>query len=93
MRWKAIYLILGIFLLLGLFYYFFLDRVLEGSIERSLETVTGAKVEVDKLHLNLSDLTLTIGKLQIANPHDTWRNLIETGPIRVKLAWEPLFSG
>ena len=93
MRWKAIYLILGIFLLLGLFYYFFLDRVLEGSIVRSLETVTGAKVEVDKLHLNLSDLTLTIGKLQIANPHDTWRNLIETGPIRVKLAWEPLFSG
>lgn len=93
MRWKAIYLILGISLVLGIFYYFFLDHVLEGSIERSLELVTGAKVEVDRLHLNLFDLTLTIDRIQIANPHDTWRNLIETGKIRVQLARNPLFSG
>lgn len=93
MRWKALIIVIPLLLLLGLGYYFFFDRILENSIEGSLETITGAKVEVDNLHFNITTPSISIRRLQIANPRNTWRNLIETGDMQFKLAWEPLFSG
>lgn len=93
MRWKALYIVIPLLLLLGLGYYFFFDRILENSIEGFLETVIGAKVEVDKLHFSITTPSISIGRLQITNPRNTWRNLIETGDMQFKLAWEPLYSG
>jgi uncharacterized protein (TIGR03545 family) len=93
MRWKALIIAIPLLLLLGFGYYLFFDRILENSIEGSLETILGAKVEVDKLHFSITTPSISIKKLQIANPRNTWRNLIETEDIQFKLAWEPLFSG
>ncbi len=93
MRWKALYIVIPFLLLLGIGYYFFFDRILENSIEGSLETIIGSKVEVDKLHFSITTPSISIRRLQIANPRNTWRNLIETGDMQFKLAWEPLFSG
>lgn len=93
MRWKAIYLILGLLIFLGLFGFFFLDSLLGWIISYSLETTIGAKTEVNQLHLDIPKLRMTIGDLQITNPKDTWRNLIQTKNIRFQMAAEPLYSG
>lgn len=93
MRWKAIYILLALLTLFGIIGFFFLDAMIGWSIEHSLETITGAKVDVNHLHLDLRRLKITIAKLQIANPKDTWRNLVETNGISFQMAWEPLFSG
>jgi uncharacterized protein (TIGR03545 family) len=93
MRWKAIYLLLALLALFGILGFFFLDSFLGWSIEKSLETVTGAKVEVKKLHLDLFRLKISIGNLQITNPKDTWHNLVETQNISFQMAAEPLYSG
>ncbi|HEX3048638.1 MAG TPA: TIGR03545 family protein [Bacillota bacterium] len=93
MRRQAIYIFIPFLLLLGLCYYFLIDRALERGIEGSLEMIVGAKVEVDKLHFSITTPSITIRRLQVANPRNPFRNLIETGEMQFKLAWEPLFSG
>ena len=93
MRRKVLYLILPILLFLGLGYFFCFDFILTKTIRQSIQAITGAKVEIDKLHFSIITPSLQIGRLQIANPHDTWHNLIETKDIQFKLAWVPLCSG
>ena len=93
MRWKGIYLLLGLVIFFGVIGVFFLDTIIDWSIERSLETIVGAKADVEKLHLSLRDLSIEIGNLQIANPKNTWRNLIETSGLRLQLAGVPLLWG
>ncbi len=93
MRWKAIFILMPILLLLGAIGYFFTDHFLEWAIERSLETVIGAKVEARPVHLDYFNLKLTIGDLQITNPGNTWRNLIQAKNIRMGLESNPLFLG
>jgi uncharacterized protein (TIGR03545 family) len=93
MRWKALIIVIPLLLLFGLGYYFFFDRILETGIESGLEAITGAKVEIDKLHFSITTPSISIQRLQITNPNNTWRNMIETGEMQCKLAWKPLFSG
>jgi uncharacterized protein (TIGR03545 family) len=93
MRWKALYILTPLLLIIGAGYFLGFDFILTKSIERSLEAVIGSKVEVDKLHFSIATPSLQIGRLQIANPRNTRRNLIETGDIQFKLAWAPLLSG
>lgn len=93
MRWKALIIVIPLLLLLGLGYCFFFDHILENGIEAGLEAITGAKAEVDKLHFSITTPSISIQRLQLANPQNTWRNLVETGDMQFKLAWQPLLSG
>jgi uncharacterized protein (TIGR03545 family) len=93
MRWKAIVILLPILLLLGVAGYFGTDLLLRWSIEHSLEMAVGARVEARPVHLDYFNLKLTIGELQITNPANTWRNLIQAKNIKVGLEATPLFSG
>ena len=93
MRWKALIIVVPLLLLLGLGYYFFFDHILESGIEGGLEAIVGARVEIDKLHFSITTPSISVQRLQITNPKNTWRNLVETGDMECKLAWEPLFSG
>ena len=78
MRWKAFYLLIGLLIFLGLIGYFCLDLILKESIIWALETAIGTKVELRKLHLDIPNLALKIDNLQVTNPNNTWRNLIES---------------
>ncbi len=93
MRWKAIYILLVLMVFIGIIGFFFFDNILSWTIEKSLETTIGAKVDLQKLHLDLWNLKITIGDLRITNPNNTWRNLIETKNISFQMAPIPLFSG
>ena len=79
MRWKAVYLILALALFFGVMGCLFLNRLIEWSLERSLETAIGARVEIERVRLDLRRLTLDIGRMQVTNPRNTWRNFFEAG--------------
>ena len=79
---------LGVLLLLWVIIaYFFSDQLVERGLERTGTSMVGAKVEVDNLHFSLIDLAISLDRLQVTNPNDTWKNLFETG--RMAFDMEP----
>ncbi|MGK9476310.1 TIGR03545 family protein [Melioribacter sp. OK-6-Me] len=82
MRKGVLFFLLFVVLLVSGLVYFFADRWVERAIEISIESVTGAKAEVDDLHLSFIPIEITWKKLQIANPYNTWTNAIETGEVK-----------
>jgi uncharacterized protein (TIGR03545 family) len=70
--------------------YFFSDDWLEGQIETYASDIVGAKVEIDNFDLNLAELNAGWSRLQVTDPNDTWRNIIETGNAKFNIAAEPL---
>ncbi|HDL19271.1 MAG TPA: TIGR03545 family protein [Bacteroidetes bacterium] len=73
--------------------HFFTDNWLERQIETYASGIVGAKVELDDLDLNLLQLRAGWRRLQVADPNDTRRNVIETGAAKIDLSAEPLLYG
>ncbi len=90
MRKKAL-LVLGI-LLLGLLVWLYLarNRLLDSAIETAGSAMVGARVELDGLNLDLAHLEARFNRLQVTNPRNTWKNLLEFGPSRFDVRAEPL---
>lgn len=93
MRWKALYILAGLAILFWVVGTCFGGFILKWSLENSLETVTGARVDVSSVSLNLIRLGVRIGDIQIANPNNTWRNLIQAKDIRFQADPIPLLYG
>ena len=93
MRRKAIYILIGLVIIFGITGFFFLDLIVKWSLERSLETIVGAQVDARRVHLDLTKLRVNIQDLQITNPRNTWRNIIQAKNIQFQIASEPLFEG
>jgi uncharacterized protein (TIGR03545 family) len=92
-RWKGIALfgvIIAIILIIG---FFFIDGWMESGIETAAEMATGAKVEIDDFYISFTSAKTGWMRLQVANPNDTWRNLIETGDCDIDVEFLPLLSG
>lgn len=79
MRWKGfipfLIFIIGWIILVR----FFLDHWIESELEKLGESIVGARVEIDNLDFRFSDLSIEWKRIQVANPKNTWTNLIETG--------------
>lgn len=90
MRPKGIIGLLVVILIVAALVYVFSDEFIEGQIESFGESVVGAKVEVDDLKFSLVGLSISIGRLQVANPNDTWKNMIETGRVAFDMEVAPL---
>lgn len=93
MRKSALLLLIVVIVLAGIIGFFLQDHYIERAMERTGEAVVGAKVEIDGLDFSLFGLSCTWQRLQIANPNNTWRNLIETGRASFDLEARPLFWG
>lgn len=91
MRKKGIIYLVVIALIVAVISYFARDRLLERGLEKSLQAIVGAKVEVDNFHFSLFKMECSWARIQIANPNDPWRNIIETGRASFDLATRPLF--
>ncbi|MGB2867545.1 MAG: TIGR03545 family protein [Bacteroidota bacterium] len=85
MRKKFVYFFLVPVVALLIVLYFFLDGWVESGLEYGGEKVVGARVEIDNLRLSLSPIGIRIDRLQVANPHDAWKNIFETGKIQFAL--------
>ncbi|MCA9743719.1 MAG: TIGR03545 family protein [Deferribacteres bacterium] len=93
MRKSALIFLTIIIVVVGVLVYFLQDRFIERAIERTGEAVVGAKVEIDGFDFSLFDLSCSWQRLQIANPNDPWRNLLETGRAAFAIEMRPLFWG
>ena len=82
MRKKFVYFVLVPAVILCLVVYFFIDTWVRLGLEAGGEAAVGAKVEIEGLHVSLSPLGLRWTRLQVADPHDGWRNLFETRDVR-----------
>ncbi|RMI15446.1 MAG: TIGR03545 family protein [Calditrichaeota bacterium] len=91
-RWKGV---IALLVLAGLVFglsLIFTDRWLENRLEELGSAAVGAKVEFEGVDFSLLDLRLRWKRLQVTDPHQTMRNLFETGGCELDLALEPLFS-
>lgn len=67
------------------------DRLIEWAMEKAGTAVVGAKVEFDGVEFSITKVQLKWDRLQVTNPTDTWRNMLETRFAELDLALEPLF--
>lgn len=76
-RWKYLAPRLAVVTSLCLFWWFGLDHLVRWSLISTGQSVTGAKVEISELKTSLANGKLRMQNIQIANPHDPDRNLME----------------
>ena len=82
MRKKFVYFVLIPGIILCLVVFFFIDTWVRLGLEAGGEAAVGAKVEIEGLHVSLSPLGIRWARLQVADPHDGWKNLFETRNVR-----------
>jgi uncharacterized protein (TIGR03545 family) len=70
----------------------FLDRWVEKGMESFTARLVGARVEFEKVDVSIAGGRIGWEQLQVADPYDTWKNLVETGQCGFQIAVEPLFS-
>lgn len=93
MRKRFVYFILVPVVVFCLVLYLFIDSWVEAGLEAAGEAVVGARVEIDNLRISLSPIAIQFSRLQIANPHDPWQNIFETGKVRFALNFGQLLRG
>ncbi|MCX6132447.1 MAG: TIGR03545 family protein [Ignavibacteriales bacterium] len=93
MRKKFIYFLFIPLVLLCLVVYLFIDGWVESGLESAGEGIAGARVEIDNLRVSLSPIAVQFSRLQVANRHDPWKNVFETGKVRFALNFGQLLRG
>ena len=93
MRKNFVYFVLIPFILVSIVVYLFIDGWVESGLEAAGESIVGARVEIDNLKVTLSPIALQWGRMQVADPHDPWRNLFETRGVRFAMDAGQLLRG
>ena len=91
MRKKGIIILIVIIAIFAVIVYFAQDRYLERGLEKALQAIAGAKVEINNFHFSLLKAECSWNRIQIANKNDPWRNILETGRASFDLETRPLF--
>jgi uncharacterized protein (TIGR03545 family) len=89
-RKKGVLFLLIIAAVITAIAFIFNNAWLQRIIESSASSVVGARVEFRGFAFSIFGMRLGWRDLQVANPRDPWRNLIETGTCEVDLSLEPL---
>ncbi|MFC1569161.1 TIGR03545 family protein [bacterium] len=79
MRWKGLITFIAIMVLLTIITMIFIDQWIETGLEKAGEAMVGACVDIDALDFNLFNLSIEYQRLQITDPKNTMKNVIETG--------------
>lgn len=90
MRPKGVMGLAVVLVLFGILAYLLSDRFIERGLEQAGQSVVGAKVEIDNLEFSLLGLSISLDRLQVTNPNDTWKNLFETGKVSFDMELAPL---
>ena len=93
MRKKFVYFVLIPAVVVLLAVYLFVDTWVRLGLEAGGEAAVGAKVEIEGLHVSLSPIGIRWSRLQVADPHDGWKNLCETGNVRFAMDFGQLLRG
>ncbi|MFQ5677781.1 MAG: hypothetical protein ACE5G1_17965, partial [bacterium] len=69
------------------------DKLLEAWIEKTGESIIGARVEVVNLTLDLLNRSVVLEHLRVADPDNPWQNLFETGRVSFSFKLSSLLRG
>lgn len=84
-RWQGFIPFVCIIGLMLVFWYVFLDRIVERVIESAGTRMVGAKVEMDKADVSLFPLGLAIQRLQVTNPDSPMTNAVDIAAMKLSL--------
>ena len=91
-RWRAIGPLL-LFAALGVgLWVLFADRLARYSAEKVGTAIVGAKVEIQRLHIDLSAGDVTVRGLTVASPHEAFENLLQADELVADLDVLPLLE-
>lgn len=91
-RWKAISALAATLLVLAVLWAVFGDLLVKRNLESVGSEVLGAEVDVASLHIAASRTAVEIGGLQVANPFDLTKNLLEARTIVLSIDPLPLLE-
>jgi len=89
-RWKAIGPLLLFLVLLGILTWLFAEPVVRQTTEEASTELLGTQVDLGRLDLLPRQASVDLGALQVADPFEPRRNLVEAGRIVLKLNPEAL---
>jgi uncharacterized protein (TIGR03545 family) len=89
-RWKAIGPLLLFLALVAVLVWLFAEPVVKDTTEEAGTELLGTRVEVARLDIDARASAVELRRLQVADPFDPMRNLVEAADIRVKLNPEAL---
>ena len=90
MRWKGLIFILVVVAIVIVLGFIFSDKWIEKRLEAAGTAAVGAKVEIDNFDISFTKMYLKWDSLQVADPKDTWKNIITTGKTGIDLEFLPL---
>ena len=89
-RWKAIGPLLLVFLILAILVWLFAEPVVKDTTEEASTELLGTQVDIGKLDIVAKEAAVDLQVLQVADPFDVKKNLLQADQIRVKLNPEAL---
>jgi uncharacterized protein (TIGR03545 family) len=89
-RWKALIPTVLVVAVIGVFFTFFFDDMVECAVEASGTKVNGAKVEIDDLDIAFLKLRVTVDRLQVADENNPMTNSFDVAKLQFDLAGKPL---
>ena len=92
MRWKGIIFLVVVFALFIALSFIFTDVWLESQLEKTASGLNGAKVEIENLDFSFLGPKLSWDKIQITDPKNTMKNMVESGFCEFKMEFFPLLS-
>lgn len=89
-RWRAISVLLLVLAVLGLLTVLFAEPVLEETTEEAGTELLGTQLDIGSLDLRPGETAVDLGRLELADPFDPMKNLVEAEAIAVRLNPEAL---
>jgi uncharacterized protein (TIGR03545 family) len=84
-RWKAVGPLLGLFFVIGLLVWLFAEPIAKDTTEEVSTELLGTQVDVGKLDIIANEARVDLQALQVADPFNLGKNLIEADQINLKL--------
>jgi uncharacterized protein (TIGR03545 family) len=91
-RWRAVGPLLLFAALAGVLWLLFGDRVARRAAEKVGTAIVGAKVEIQRLHIDLARGDVTVRGLTVASPHEALKNLFQADELTADLDVVPLLE-
>jgi len=89
-RWRAVGPLLLLFVIAGILWWLFADTIARRESQKVGTQILGARVEIQKLHLDLRHGKVLIGGLTIASPHEAFKNLLQADELVADIDVVPL---
>ena len=91
-RWKAVGPLLGFGVMLAILWWLFADPIARSTSENVGTAILGARVDIDRLHVDLFGGKVELRGLTVASPQEPMRNLLQADELTADIDILPLLE-